>query len=169
MTDAKRIMDEQQRQRDIEGRMKEKKEEEAAKKSMLEQLERDRKERFGDKYVPMNEVAKEKPPLEQVQFGINQMKKVYPPWTYGEQLKTCWSTIKTVLANIIKNPDEVKFQTINLENPNFNARVVDVIGGVFILQQCGFVQEEQKMHLKKKDTNLYQHVIALLDKELTTL
>ena len=49
LADAKRIMDEQQRQRDIEVVMREKKEDAVAHDKIMEQLERDRKERFGDK------------------------------------------------------------------------------------------------------------------------
>lgn len=44
-------------------------------------------------------VTKEKPPMEQVKFGIKQMKTVYPPFTQGELLKVSWNTIKTVLSN----------------------------------------------------------------------
>lgn len=46
-------------------------------------------------------VNKEKPAIEQVQFGIKQMKTVYPPFTHGEQLKVCWNTIKTVLSKTV--------------------------------------------------------------------
>lgn len=49
LTEAKRIMDEQQRQRDIDQKMREKKEDEIAKQKILDQLEKDRRERFGDK------------------------------------------------------------------------------------------------------------------------
>jgi hypothetical protein len=169
MADAKRIMDEQQKKRDLEVYMKEKKEDAVAHDKILEQLEKDRRDRFGDKYVPLSQVSKEKPAIEQVQFGINQMRKVYPPFTYGDQLKVCWNTIKTVLGNILKNPDEPKFQTINLGNPNFKARVVDIVGGTYLLQQCGFVEENGHLVLKKKDPKLFQDAIALLEKEINII
>jgi len=169
MTETKRIMDEQQRKRDIETVMKEKQEDAVAHDKIMEQLERDRKERFGDKYVPLSQVTKEKPPIEQVQFGINQMRKVYPPFSYGDQLRTCWNTIKTVCGNILKNPDEPKFQTINLANPNFKARVIDIVGGQFLLQQVGFVEENGHLVLKKKDLKLFQDTIALLEKEIALI
>lgn len=49
LTEAKRIMEEQQRQRDVELKMKERKEDDVAKQKILEQLENDRRERLGDK------------------------------------------------------------------------------------------------------------------------
>jgi len=49
LTEAKRIMEEQQRQRDVEYKMKEKKEDEIARQKILDELEKDRRERFGDK------------------------------------------------------------------------------------------------------------------------
>ena len=54
LTEAKRVMDEQQRQRDVEQKMKEKKEDEIAKQKILEQLENDRRERLGDKVRLLN-------------------------------------------------------------------------------------------------------------------
>lgn len=127
--------------------------------------------------------TKEKPPIEQIQFGLNQMKKVYPPWTYGEQLKVCWNTIKTVLGkniykekyfkcilgNIIKNPDEAKFQNINMSNPNFKARVLDLVGGEFLLKQCGFEEENGHLVLKKKNIDLFKEAVALFEKEINVI
>lgn len=169
LTEAKRIMEEQQRQRDVELKMKEKKEDDVARNAILQQLENDRRERFGDKYVSVAAATKEKPPIEQIHFGINQMKKVYPPWTYGEQLKVCWNTIKTVLGNIIKNPDEPKFQSINLSNPNFKARVLDMVGGEFLLKQCGFEEENGHLVLKKKNLDLYKEAIQVFEKEMSVI
>lgn len=54
LTEAKRIMEEQQRQRDVDLKMKERKEDDIAKKAILEQLENDRRERFGDKVRLLN-------------------------------------------------------------------------------------------------------------------
>jgi len=54
LAEAKRIMDEQQRKRDLEQYMKEKQEDAVAHDKMMEQLERDRKERFGDKVMKKN-------------------------------------------------------------------------------------------------------------------
>ena len=112
------------------------------------------------------------------------MKKVYPPWTYGEQLKVCWNTIKTVLGkknndlaeytecilgNIIKNPDEPKFQNINMTNPNFKARVLDIVGGEFLLKQCGFEEENGHLVLKKKNLDLYKEAIQVFEQEMNVI
>ena len=49
MTEAKRQMEEQQRARDVEIVIREKKEDEVARQKILDQLENDRRARFGDK------------------------------------------------------------------------------------------------------------------------
>lgn len=74
-----------------------------------------------------------------------------------------------MIGNIIKSPDEAKFQNINSNNPNFKARVVDIVGGVYILQQCGFADEGGQLVLKKKDLNLFKEVVALFEKEIHNL
>ncbi len=51
MGDAQRIRDEQQKKREVEAYMREKKEDAVAQNAILDQLERDRKERFGDKVI----------------------------------------------------------------------------------------------------------------------
>jgi len=54
LTEDKRIMEEQQRKRDVEEKMKERKEDDVARQKILEQLERDRRERFGDKVIKLD-------------------------------------------------------------------------------------------------------------------
>lgn len=73
------------------------------------------------------------------------------------------------IGNIIKSPDEPKFQNINLENPNFKARVVDIVGGVFILEKVGFANENQHLVLQKKDLNLIKETVQALEKEIASL
>lgn len=40
--------------------------------------------------------------------------------------------------NYLTNPAEEKFRRINGENPNFKARVGDIIGGKVLLREVGF-------------------------------
>jgi len=74
-----------------------------------------------------------------------------------------------MLGNIVKNPDEPKFQNINLGNPNFKARVVDIVGGTFLLEKAGFADESGHLVLKKKDIGLLKEAIQVLEKEIGTL
>jgi len=60
----------------------------------------------------------------------------------------------------------VKFQKINLENPNFKARCGDVIGGVFILKTCGFDEDGTFLVLKNKLLNDYPKILELLQTEI---
>jgi len=96
MTDAKRELDEMQMKRDMDAKMREKREDDLAKQNILMQLERDRQERFGKK--PTGPVSVEKPevkpktPLELVDDCIKQLKIAYPsnlfPGAWSAALKT---------------------------------------------------------------------------------
>ena len=43
-----------------------------------------------------------------------------------------------ITENYLSNPAEEKFRRINGENPNFKARVGDIIGGKVLLREVGF-------------------------------
>eukprot|EP01016_Furgasonia_blochmanni_P024464 TRINITY_DN2637_c0_g1_i3.p1 TRINITY_DN2637_c0_g1~~TRINITY_DN2637_c0_g1_i3.p1 ORF type:complete len:337 (+),score=112.60 TRINITY_DN2637_c0_g1_i3:389-1399(+) len=168
LTEARRAMEEQQKKRDAEFRAKEKREDELAKQRMLEQLERDREERFGKKAVK-TAVHAAKPPKEQCDFIIKQMKTVYPVTMYPQQLKTCFTTIKIYLENILKNPGEEKFKKINLSNENFKKRIGDWIGGTNLLTAAGFQEENGFLLMHEINTNHINDVISVMDREITNI
>eukprot|EP01017_Pseudomicrothorax_dubius_P034863 TRINITY_DN4825_c0_g1_i1.p1 TRINITY_DN4825_c0_g1~~TRINITY_DN4825_c0_g1_i1.p1 ORF type:complete len:352 (-),score=117.89 TRINITY_DN4825_c0_g1_i1:62-1117(-) len=140
MAMAKKMLDEAELKREAERKMREKKEDEVAKAKILEQLQRDREERFGKGSAPVKK--KEEEPLEKVKFAISQMKVVYPTHSYGTQLKTCFQTLKIYLENVLKNPGEDKFRKINMANKAFQERIQPMIGAVNILNSCGFVEDQ---------------------------
>lgn len=131
-------------------------------------MERDKIERFGKDYVQKQQ--QQQSPEEKFKNAIKQMKRVYPIINYPDTVKICLQTIRTALSNILKNPNEPKFQKMNLSNENFKKRVGDIIGGPFILTECaGFKEEDGFLVLKEDKKEFYPKIIELIDKELFNL
>eukprot|EP00047_Mylnosiga_fluctuans_P018257 m.68797 g.68797 ORF g.68797 m.68797 type:complete len:427 (-) comp7517_c0_seq5:406-1686(-) len=63
---------------------------------------------------------------------------VYTMCTDPAALATCVETLMTYLRNIHSAPDEPKFRRIRQGNPNFQARVVPVLGAVEMLHAVGY-------------------------------
>ena len=66
---------------------------------------------------------------------------------------------------VIKDPNDPKFQSINLENEAFQKRVGKINGGLIILKAFGFEAEGDKLVLKKYDADLFQKGVELLKLE----
>ena len=108
---------------------------------MLEQLERDKRERFGGKGSSA-EVEKKasKTPAEQVEHGIKTVKTLYTEVRSPGVAKTCLKTCCTFMRNVVKDSENEKFRKINLDNNAVQTRVAKVNGGLAILKAVGFVQ-----------------------------
>src|SRR4051812_22619290 len=117
-------MEEAETKRFLELQKQEKLEKEREKRKMLEQLARDKEERFGIKFNPDNlsEVKKEYSIIENAEYYIKSIKTLYPSFRHGDTTKNCLNTIKVVLSNIVKNPTEEKFRKVKTSNPNFIER-----------------------------------------------
>lgn len=98
LIEARRLLEEAEARRIIENKVAEKKRDEIDKQAMLEQLERDRCERFGKNYVA------KKDPKDVLLPIFKQMKVVYPPSSEGPRnvLITCLSTVKLYLGKTLK-------------------------------------------------------------------
>ena len=140
-------------------------------KKMLEQLARDKEERFGKKFDPYTQesVKKEYTKEENVQYYLRSIKTLYPPFRAKETLKNCYSTIKVVLANILKNMSEDKFKKIKLTNPNVQERIVNVQLAVKTLNELGFVEEGEFLVVKNVDKDLFEKTIKYLEEELNKI
>jgi len=167
MQDAKRSIEELQTKQAIEWVKKEKMETEIQKQKMLEQLERDKADRLGKNYVPI--VKKEKTFEEKISTAFAQMKIVYPIHSYPDTMKVCLQTIRKILENIIKNPTEEKYQKIKLANEAFKTRVGDVVGGLFILDACGFKEEDGFLMYRGQNFDVLQVAIQKIDAEVLKL
>lgn len=164
--EARRIMDEQQKQRDLDAYMAEKKKTEEEKEQMRRLLEDEKKARLGDKYKA-KEVKQQSPRhiFEDIYF---KMYKIYRMGQH-ETLKTCIRTLKLYVENIIKDPSNEKFRNINSDNPNFCQRVKDVIGGVQLLNLIGFKEENGVFKLDKPDATLLEELRELLSDKFDAL
>jgi hypothetical protein len=160
---AKREMEDAEAKRFIELQKHQRKEAELEKRRMLEQLARDKEERFGKKYDPHTQQSKkEYTPLENVEHYCKAINTLYPKFR-GEEAANCFNTLKIVLNNIIKNPTEEKYRKVKQTNPNFQERVGKISIAMKIFAELGFVEEGDFLVAKNPDMDLYKNVVTLLD------
>jgi len=101
MAAAKRIADEQEFDRSIDLRKIEKAEQAREMARMREQLERDRRERFGGTGKTTAEEAKiQKTPAQLVEHGIKTVTTLYTEFRAPGVAKTCLKTVSTFIKNI---------------------------------------------------------------------
>ena len=102
-------------------------------------MERDKAERFGKSYVPKTaQVKSAKKSFEEI---YEKMRKIYLGQPEG--MRVCFKTLLVYMGNLVKDPNEPKFRKINAKNPNFVARVANVLGGMVILKDCGFEEDSE--------------------------
>ena len=112
---AQRIDKEREERLQLELRKKEKQEFNDAKKQMLIQLERDKCERLGipfdeSKAVEAIKKKEQRPPLEEIKHGIKTVKTLYTEDRQPGVAKTCFKTISVYTGNVLKDPNDPKFQ-----------------------------------------------------------
>jgi hypothetical protein len=156
-------MEEADARRFIELQKHQRKEAELEKRRMLEQLARDKEERFGKKFDPFTQQGKkEYTPYENVEHYCKAIKTLYPSFR-GEEGANCFNTFKVILNNIIKNPTEEKFRKVKTTNPNFQERVGKISIAMKIFPELGFVEDGEFLVAKNPDIELYKNVVTLLD------
>lgn len=69
----------------------------------------------------------------------------------------------------MQNPNEEKFKKINAENPNFKARVGDIIGGKVLLKEAGFEENGTFLEFNGKDGQRTQELVEAIDKTLSMM
>lgn len=166
---AKKDLDEAETKRFIEQQKRKKLEEERVKKEMLEQLARDKEERFGKKFSVTGEVKKEVTPIDDAKYYSEAIVKLYPAFRCGDQAKTCLNTIKVIIGNIVKNPDEEKFRKVKMTNPNVQERVGKIPFALKLLSVLGFKEEGEFYNLSSPDTDLLKKVIEVIEAELNKI
>jgi PUB domain len=137
LTAAARELEEAQTKLAMMQLQREREETERAKRKVMEEIEKDRRERG------LKSQADIKKPINQVYPDIiKKMQKIYPD---PETVKVCLKTLSIYLSkqpmtleNYLSNPTEEKFRRINGENVNFKARVGDIMGGKVLLREVGF-------------------------------
>ena len=134
---------------------------------MLEQLARDKEERFGKKFdANTGTVKQEESEYENVCHYVKSIKTLYPTFRNGDTAKNCLNTIKVIISNIIKNPNEEKFKKVKISNPNFQERVGKLVVGMKCLSHLGFKEDGENLVLAKFDNDLLNKSITLLEEEL---
>ena len=170
MLKAKQAEEERQARLFVELKKKREKEDAEARRQVLEQIERDKMERLGKKYVPPEkQEQKVYTKEENIQYFIKTLKTLYNPFRAGDTLKNCLKTIKIILNNILKNPNEDKFKSIKLSNPNVYERVGKINIALKMLEELGFVKEDEVMKVKEVNTDLFNKTIEYLEAELSQL
>jgi len=70
------------------------------------------------------------------------------------------NTLKKMLGNVIEQPEEPKFKSINLDNPAFKKRVAGLKGGIALLKACGFKKLDVDRQLVLEDEILNMERIS---------
>lgn len=136
---------------------------------MLEQLARDKEERFGKKFDVNQQTKKEHTPYENVIYYVDCIVKLYPIFRCGNQAKDCLNLIKIALNNILKNPGEEKFKKIKMTNPTVKERLGSVPISLKLLTNLGFNEAGEFYVLEKYDENLVKQSFDYLDAQVTKL
>ena len=106
---------------------------------------------------------------ENIQYFIKTIKTVYNPFRAADTLKNCFKTLKILLSNILKNPNEDKFKTIKLSNPNIHERIGKISIALKLLEELGFVKNDEVMTVGNIDTDLFNKTVGYLEAELSQL
>jgi len=169
MAKAREAEKERQAKLFVELKKKREKEEAEHRRQVLEEIERDKAERMGKKYVPPEQKQKVYSKEENIQYFIKTIKTVYNPFRAADTLRNCFKTLKIILSNIVKNPNEDKFKTIKLSNPNVHERIGKISIALKLLEELGFVHEDEIMKVTNIDIDLFNKTIGYLETELSQL
>ena len=80
-------------------------------------------------------------PIDTIKHGIKTVKTLYTEDRQPGVAKLCFKTISVYVGNVVKDPNEFKYQSINLTNEAFQKRVGKINGGKIILNGFGFEEE----------------------------
>lgn len=108
LTEARRELEEMQKKRDMEAKLRQKREDELARQKVLMDLQRDREERFGKKaggVATSNQNPASKPltPFDKIESCIKQLNIAYPNNLFPGAVKTCLKTILIYLGDFFSN------------------------------------------------------------------
>eukprot|EP00357_Protocruzia_adherens_P033112 CAMPEP_0115000386 /NCGR_PEP_ID=MMETSP0216-20121206/16729_1 /TAXON_ID=223996 /ORGANISM="Protocruzia adherens, Strain Boccale" /LENGTH=333 /DNA_ID=CAMNT_0002365479 /DNA_START=28 /DNA_END=1029 /DNA_ORIENTATION=- len=170
MSKAKRLLEEAEKERGIQERLREKREAEAEKKKMLELLQRDKEERFGKKFTAGGGAAKEeKTPEEKLAHAIKTVKTLYTSFRHPGVAKTCFTTLRAYCNNVLKDVNDPKYRKIRLANNAYQERVAKVTGGNLFLKAVGFKEGAEFFELESVDEALVRKAVDSLEAELKNM
>ncbi|XP_062023672.1 uncharacterized protein LOC133739869 isoform X3 [Rosa rugosa] len=155
LMEAKQILEDNERKRNIAFRNSEKEEEKRARERIRWKLEQDKLERRVKLGLPPGHTASAKLSIP-VRGEIQTVRSVAKSEHIRECLRSlrhnqkdddarvqrAFQTLLIYVGNVAKNPDQEKFRKIRLGNPSFLDRVGSLIGGIEFLELCGFERTE---------------------------
>ncbi|KAF3967012.1 hypothetical protein CMV_008939 [Castanea mollissima] len=183
LTEAKRILESNEKQRYLALKKKEKEEEKRAREKILKKLEHDKVERRSRLGLPP-ESPSVKPSTHLLQEKTLQTSLPLKSVTNAERMREClrslkrnhqndgarvrraFETLLIYVGNIAKNPDEEKFRKIRLTNPLFQDRVGNLRGGMEFLELCGFERTEGDEFLYLPDDKVDMEILNTAGAEL---
>ncbi|KAL6210947.1 hypothetical protein ACLB2K_016176 [Fragaria x ananassa] len=158
VVEAKQILEDNERKRNIASRNSEKEEEKRARERIRWKLEQDKLERRVKLGLPPGHTASAKlsiPVMGQIQKSLpvrsvansEHMRECLRSLRRNHKdddarVRRAFQTLMTYVGNVAKNPDQGKFRKIRLSNPSFLDRVGSLIGGMEFLELCGFERTE---------------------------
>jgi len=152
MVEASQKLKEEEAQRAIEQRNREKEAHDKHKAELKEKLRQDYIERFGceppDEAEEQAKALKEKSSKDQVAHWLSSLKKKYKD-DNPEGLKTCLSTLKVYIKNLMENPQDPKFKKLKLDNKAFQSRIAPYEGAVEFLDVMGFEKKADCLEQRK--------------------
>jgi hypothetical protein len=150
MVEASQKLKEEEAQRAIEQRKREEEAHAKHKAELKEKLRNDYIERFGCEPPEDKEedTVKEKSSKDQVAHWLSKLKKTYKD-SNPEGLKTCLSTLKVYIKNLMENPQDPKFKKLKLDNKAFQSRIAPYEGAVEFLDVMGFEKKEDCLEQRK--------------------
>ena len=138
-----------------------KREDEEARKKILQHIEEDRKEKG------MKSMKKEKTPADTIREIILGMIVLAEPWV----VKICLQTVRVYLNNLHGNPSEERFRKINLQNEHFRNRVGSCKGGLALLKEAGFEDNGELFLVLKESPSVpkLKEIIDTLDEQINKM
>jgi hypothetical protein len=169
---AKKEAEELEKRKFKEEQKRIKDEKDIEKKKILDQIKRDKEERYGkkqDSSTDQPQIKKEYTPLENAEYYLKSIKTLFPVSRDGDKSKNCFSTLKVILTNIVKNQTEEKYRKVKTTNPNFNERVGQISFAIKTLAVLGFEEEGEFLIAKTPDFDMFNMIIALIEDHLDQL
>ena len=74
---------------------------------------------------------------------------------------TALKTLRKLVANVLKDPENPKFRSINLTNEAIRKRVTGHPGGMIMLEAVGFEKNAEEMKMILSDANLNKDILNL--------
>ena len=142
---------------------------------MLDQLKRDKEERFGKKACGSGPSEEVKEPvkasgpagIELIKHGLKTIRTLYTEDRQPGVAKTCFKTVHVYLTNALKDRNEDKYKRINMGNEAFQKRVGKITGGLSLLKGAGFTeQEDGSLYLENYDENLLKEAHRIIENAL---